>query len=124
MAEDKRLHLVEMCKENSYYPKVLASPKSCRTEEEIDPNEDIDYMQYCHEGKVVLKRKYYPPFYTKLPSWQIYLKKQERIRNKEAVKRELIAKYGEVKSFLGEKYPEARVNYAHEQWLKKRQESE
>lgn len=108
IAESKGLHLVEFCKENGYFPTVLASPAKCRSPDEIKNDEILDFTQYCYDGRVVLKKKKHPPFYTKHKSYEIYLKKQEKLRNKEEVKMNLIAQYGEIRSFLTEKYPECR----------------
>lgn len=108
IAEDKKLHLVEICKENNYFPNVIASPKECRKAEEIPADEILDFTQYCYDGNVVLKKKKSPPFYTKLKSYQTYLKKQEKLRNQDKVRINLIAEYGEIRSFLGNQYPECR----------------
>jgi small subunit ribosomal protein S5 len=45
LAEEKKLHVVEFRKENGYFPTVVASPPSCRKQEEIKPNEVMDYTQ-------------------------------------------------------------------------------
>lgn len=100
---------MELCKENDYFPNVLASPAKCRTEKEVDKDEVLDFTQYCFDNKVIYKRKKWPPFYTKHKSWEIYLKKQEIIRNQDKVKQALIAEYGEVRSFLADEYPECRA---------------
>lgn len=108
IAEEKRLHLVELIPENFYYPTVLASPSVCKKEEEIDKDEIIDFKQYCFDGKVVYKWKKYPPFYTKHKSWEIYLKKQEKLRNQDNVRTQMLVQHGELRSFLTDKYPEAK----------------
>lgn len=108
IAEDKKLHLVSLTKENGYYPKVLASPTECRTTAELKPNEVLDFKQYCLDGRIILQRKKYPPFFHNHKSYEIYLKKQEYLRNQDIVRKNLIAKYGELKSFLTEKYPECK----------------
>lgn len=108
IAEEKRLHLVEMRKENEYFPNVVASPTKCRTQEEIDKDEILDFTQYSLNGKVILKKKKFPPFFTQHKSWENYLKKQENLRNQDKVKLQLIAEYGEIRSFLTDKYPECR----------------
>ncbi|XP_019873591.1 28S ribosomal protein S5, mitochondrial [Aethina tumida] len=105
IAEEKGLHLVQLCKENQYFPNVIASPAEAKKEEDLDKKEVLDYHQYCFNG-VVLKKKKQPPFYTKLPSYNIYLKKQENLRNQDEVKKNLIAEYGEIRSFLTDQYPE------------------
>ena len=62
-------------------------------------------------GKVVLKKKRNTPFYTRERGWQRHLKKAEKLRNQEDVRIQLRAEYGEVRSFLTEKYPEAKPKY-------------
>lgn len=111
LAEEKKLHVVEFRKENDYFPTVMASPPTCRTQEEIKPNEVMDYTQYALEDRVVLKKKKEPPFFTKLPSWENYLKKSQYTRNRAKVKVTLLAEYGKVRSFYAEKYPECVRGY-------------
>merc|ERR1711872_973452 len=52
LADEKQLHLVEMRKENDYYPRVVASPSDgkVRTQEEIDHNEILDFEMISFEG--------------------------------------------------------------------------
>ncbi|XP_066994973.2 small ribosomal subunit protein uS5m [Anabrus simplex] len=109
LAEEKRLHLVEFKKENEYYPQVVASPTVCRKNEEILPNETLDLTQYALGDKIVLKKKKFPPFYTKLPSWEITMKKMENRRNHDKVRIQLLAEYGEIRSFLTDTYPECSL---------------
>ncbi|KOC64746.1 28S ribosomal protein S5, mitochondrial [Habropoda laboriosa] len=109
MAKEKKLHLVEIRKENNYFPTVLASPPVVRDRSEIPPNEDLDFQQYVMKGKVPYWRKKPPPFYAKLPSWQVHLRKEERHRGQDDVVLRLRAEYGDLCSFLAEKYPEAKA---------------
>jgi small subunit ribosomal protein S5 len=109
LAEEKQLHLVEYRKEHGNYPKVVASPTKCRKPAEIPTNEVLDFNQYCMNERLVLKRKKLPPFYTKLPSWEIFLRKREKMRNHNKVRRRLLAEYGEVRSFWTEKHPECSL---------------
>ncbi|XP_046812758.1 28S ribosomal protein S5, mitochondrial [Vespa crabro] len=120
MADEKQLHLVEFRKENDDFPVVVASPARCRTEDEIKPDEILDFSQYLMDGNIILKKKKLPPFYTKLDSWIIRQRRMERIRNKKDVKLRLLAEYGVVRSFLADKYPEAREIL----WSKKRVQEE
>lgn len=106
LAEEKQLHLVEFREENEYYPKVVASPTAVRTKEEIPKDETLDFIQYVMNDKVVLRKKKFPRFYETMPHYQIYLKKYEKRRNHEKIRHDLKVEYGEVKSFLTEKYPE------------------
>lgn len=114
MADDKRLHVVEFSKDTQYFPKILASPSVCRTAEEIQRNESVDFQQYCFNGKVVLKKKKPPPFYSEYPSYKIFLRRKEKWRSLEPIKYDLWTRYGELKSFLADKYPECRANYARQ----------
>ncbi|XP_015171965.1 PREDICTED: 28S ribosomal protein S5, mitochondrial [Polistes dominula] len=116
MADEKKLHLVEFRKENDDFPVVVASPAKVRTSDQIQPNEILDFNQYLMNGKIVLKKKKPPPFFTKLDSWAVRLKKIEPLRNKKDVRIRLLAEYGDVRSFLADKYPEARALL----WSKKR----
>lgn len=100
--------MVEFTPENGFYPTVLASPAVCKKPEEVENDETLDFKQYCLDGRVVLQKKKFPPFYTKHKSWQIYLKKQERLRNQDKVRNQMLVDYGEYRSFLTEKYPECR----------------
>jgi len=45
MANEKGLHLVELKTEREDFPKVIASPPKCRTANEIQPNEILDFSQ-------------------------------------------------------------------------------
>ncbi|XP_021186382.3 small ribosomal subunit protein uS5m [Helicoverpa armigera] len=106
LAEEKKLHLVEYRAENEYFPKVVASPSEVRTKDQVQKNETLDFTQYVMNDKVILQKKKFPPFYEKMPHYQIYLKKYEKYRNHEKIRRNLKVEYGEVKSFLSDKYPE------------------
>lgn len=106
LAEEKKLHLVEFRQENEYYPRVVASPSVVRTKEEIPKDETLDFIQYVLNDKVILKRKKFPRFYETMPHYEIYLKKFEKRRNHEKIRLNLKIEYGEVKSFLNDKYPE------------------
>lgn len=94
--------------ENNYFPTVLASPPVVRDSTEILPNEILNFKQYIMNGRIPLRKKSLKPFYTKLPSWLVHLRKQERYRNQDEVIIKLRAEYEEICSFLTEKYPEAR----------------
>lgn len=109
MANEKKLHVVEFKKEHDYFPTVIASPEIVRKREEILSDEILDFNQYVMGGKIVLEKKKVLPFYTKLDSYSIYLRKQERQRDQDKVRIRLRVEYGELCSFLAEKYPEARA---------------
>ncbi|CAG9763251.1 unnamed protein product [Ceutorhynchus assimilis] len=106
IAEEKGLHLVQICKENNFFPKIIASPKQCKTLEQLPKDANLDFNQYCFDGKVVLQKKKKEPFYTKLKSYHSYLMKYEKQRDQQEVRSSLIAEYGEIRSFLADQYPE------------------
>ncbi|XP_063846777.1 small ribosomal subunit protein uS5m-like [Scylla paramamosain] len=110
LANEKKLHLVEFRKEQLNFPKVVASPEDSvvRTRAEIPQEEELDLTRYLMGGRVQLQRKKYPPPYTKLYSYELYLKSLAVRRNKEKVKLDMLVHEGEVKSFYTDKYPECR----------------
>lgn len=113
LAEEKKLHLVEFRSEHGNYPQIVASPSSVRTEEEIPSTEPMDFSQHVMGGKLELLKKKRPPFYTRLYGWQKHLRQVEKLRDKENVRIQLRAEYGDVRSFMTEKYPEAIPKYWH-----------
>ncbi|XP_059053159.1 small ribosomal subunit protein uS5m [Achroia grisella] len=112
LAEEKKLHLVEYRAENERYPKVVASPSEVRTKEQIPQTETLDFNQYVMNDKVILRKKKFPRFYETMPHYDIYLKKYERYRNHEKIRLNLKMEYGEIKSFLTDKYPEEKTQDA------------
>lgn len=108
LAEEKGLLVVENRTAKGSLPKVVARPSVCRSEADIDINEVTDFTLYAMNNRVPLKRKKYPPFYTRMPHWPIYLKKQETIRNKNKVRLNMLVEHGELRSFLTDKYPECK----------------
>lgn len=120
MAEEKGLHIVEFRNENKNFPVVVASPTKCRTEAEIEKSEILDINQYAMDGKLVLKRKKFPPFYHSSIGYQLYLKKQEKMRNHSKIRLDMLVNYGEYRSFLTDKYPECRP----QNWTKKKKEDD
>lgn len=108
IAEKKGLHLVEFRKEFGDFPKVVASPSKCRTEDEVKFDEVMDYTQFMMDGKMVLKKKKFPRFYESYYSYQLYLKKLEKRRNHFKIRKDMLVEHGEYRSFLTDKYPEAR----------------
>lgn len=109
IADDKRLHLVELSKETGYFPKVLASPEICRKKSEIENTEYLNLRQYLMNGRIYLHKKPYVPFYTRLPSWKNHLRKVERLRDQDKVILRAKAERGKICSFLVDKYPEAQT---------------
>jgi len=109
LADEKQLHLVELRAENEDYPVVVASPSKVRKPHEVPSNEILDFTRYLMDGKIRLRKKKPVPFYTRLPSYQVHLKKRERLRHFDDSRLRILAEHGELRSFLTEKYPEARV---------------
>lgn len=83
LAEETGRNVVEFRAENDNFPKLLASPE---VKEQSKGEVQNDFRQYVLDGKVILQRKKFPPFYTKLPGWQTHLKKTLRFRNHENVR--------------------------------------
>lgn len=108
IAEAKGLHLVEFKPEYGNFPRVLASPTVCRKEEDIRYDENLDFTRYAMDGKVVLKQEKFPPFFVNSYGYHVHLKKTEGRRNHKLIKFNMMKEYGELKSFLTDKYPEAR----------------
>lgn len=52
-----------------------------------------------------------PPFYSTYYGYQLYLKKREKLRNQDIAKQNLMVEYGELRSFLADKYPECKKYY-------------
>nr|WAM65126.1 ribosomal protein RIB [Endoclita signifer] len=108
LAEEKKLHLVEIRSEYENFPKLIASPSTkVREANEILKDETLDFKRYVMNDRVVLRRKKFPQFYMTMPHYEIYLKKLEKRRNHEKIRLQLIADRGELKSFLHDKYPES-----------------
>lgn len=108
LSEEKQLLLVQSRKQFSSLPQVIAKPSVCRKEDEIGINEVLNFTQFALKNRVVLNKKKHPPFYTRMPHWSIYLKKQEYHRNKDQVRLNMLVESGEMRSFLTEKYPECK----------------
>ncbi|XP_022668709.1 28S ribosomal protein S5, mitochondrial-like isoform X2 [Varroa jacobsoni] len=101
-ADEKRLHVVEFRPEQLYFPRIVASPKTgpVRKEDEIDPYEELDINMIVSEGRMIYARKKAEPFYTRLPGWEVHLKKTDNLKNQRQVRLRLMKKYGALKSFL------------------------
>lgn len=108
IAEEKGLYIVEQRSENNYFPKIIASPTKCRTADEIPTNEIMNFSEYMMNGKIIHKKKHLPPFFTKHRSWDIYCRRKEKTRNHDKVKLDMMVRYGEIRSFYTDKYPECR----------------
>lgn len=112
IADDKQLHLVEFREENLNFPKVVASPQTdVRTFTQIPKDEELNFDLYIMGGKMELKKKKYPPFYTRLYGWEIHKKKYAKYRNQEKVREQLILEYGDIRSFYADQYPECKGGF-------------
>lgn len=102
LADEKRLHVVELKPETDYYPHVMASPSDgkVRTIAEIAPDEVTDFRMYINDGQIVevLPRKY--PEYVRTEGYLKYLQGYHYVRNRQDVRVYLKAKYGQMDSFL------------------------
>ncbi|XP_073973918.1 mitochondrial ribosomal protein S5 [Rhodnius prolixus] len=81
LAKETGRNVVEFRTENDNFPSILASPPTKNPTKEVQ-----EFKQYVLDGRVILQRKKFPPFYTKLPGWQTHLKKTLRFRNHENVR--------------------------------------
>lgn len=124
IAEEKGLHLVELRSENDNFPKVVASPTECRKADNIPSNEIMDFTQYMMNGKIIYKRKRFPPFYTKHRSYELYLQRMEQVRNQDKVKIDMCVNYGEVSSFYTAKHPECRPPVSQPKKVEEGEESQ
>uniref|UniRef100_T1IPT9 Small ribosomal subunit protein uS5m n=1 Tax=Strigamia maritima TaxID=126957 RepID=T1IPT9_STRMM len=104
LAEETGLHVIELRRENDYFPTVVAKPPE--GSKITPPDKQIDFIDYISEGRVALKRKKHDVFYTRLPSWQKHLNKTLYRRNHDKVKLQLRAELGAVKSYLSDLAPE------------------
>lgn len=107
LANEKKLFLVEFDEKRSFFPRIVGIPERCRTEEEIPKEENLDFKQHVFSGKVVLKRAQRGNPFEHLPSYQTHLKRTEKFRAWPDQKLYLRTKYGKLRSFLTDEYPEA-----------------
>nr|CAG4642510.1 EOG090X0689 [Evadne anonyx] len=105
IAEESQLNVVELRKECEDFPCIIAKPSQVKSTKTTNQS---DFSLFLMEGKVPSQKKKYPLFFKKLPSWQVHLSKTVRFRNHNQVRTNLVSEYGEVRSFLADKYPECR----------------
>lgn len=108
LADDKQLFVVEFDEKRALFPRIVGIPSKCRTEDEIPKEENLDFKQHILNGKVVLKRIRNPNPWANTPGFEKHLKRTEKFRAWPEQKLHLRTRYGELRSFLTEKYPEAR----------------
>lgn len=101
MADEKKLHLVDIREENFYYPQVLASPSSgiLSQHDVVSANENRDFTYYIYDGKIKMVKSESPLHlrYVGKPGWDRYLNRQDYMKNREKSKLMMAAKYGDTK---------------------------
>ena len=104
MADEKRLHVVELKPQNDYYPRVMASPSpglKVRTGAQIGADEITDFRMYLNDGKVIdVKPKAYPNHVRTAGYIKMLHSEYFYVRNRQNVRVYLKAKYGQLDSFL------------------------
>jgi len=106
LANEKKLHLVEMRAEMGNYPLVVASPEDgvVRTEEEIGKDEILDFEAVGFDGHYARIEAIW-----QLPEKSARRKLQMAPYNHQAAQRHrLLLEEGEIKSFLTDKFPECK----------------
>lgn len=99
MANEKKLHLVELREENYNFPRLLASPKDKVLEDSqlAKTNENLDFTYYIYEGRIKQVKSKPKPSYVDTPVWQVHLDKLDFIKNRQNTRLALAAKYGDKK---------------------------
>lgn len=108
LAEDKKLFLVEFNNRRDYFPHIVGTPSVCRTESEIPVDENLDFKQHVLHGKLILKRTRNLNPWLEHRGYRICLKRREKTRSHAEQRLNLRVRYGELRSHLTDKYPEAR----------------
>jgi len=118
LADEKQLHLVEMRKENDFYPTVLASPSDgkVRTKAEIGHNEVLDFEMISFEGN---KPSWAPGQsggepkrnpWERSPGWGRHVRRSYAHAAAAGVRQRMRIEHGpqhgSVRSHLAERYPE------------------
>lgn len=99
IANEKKLHLVDVREENYFYPNVLASPKDpVRTEQEIKHRgENLDFTYYIYDGRIKMVEPSKNRYYVGDATWYKHLDRLDYGKNREKTKLLLAAKYGNTK---------------------------
>nr|XP_027202987.1 28S ribosomal protein S5, mitochondrial-like [Dermatophagoides pteronyssinus] len=104
MADEKRLNVVEINECLGNYPILKAKPSDnvggCRTDEQIGDTEILDFNIFIHDGKVKEQENLKPVYYTEQNGWKNYMKKWNYRKSREQVRINLIARYGQLESYL------------------------
>jgi len=112
LADEKRLHLVEMRAENGYFPQVVASPSDgyVRTASEIGHNEILDFEMISFEGNLPQWQSEKKNPFKGTPAWDKHLRAGWAYRSHHDVRTRMRiengTEWGAVRSHLYPKYPE------------------
>ena len=112
LADEKRLHLVEMRAENDFFPRVVASPSDgvVRTKDDIEHNEILDFEMTCFEGNLPLPYSPRGNTWEKTSGWDTHVRRSWARQSAPEVRRRMRVERGEewgaVRSHLHHKYPE------------------
>jgi len=111
LADEKKLHLIEMRPEEDFYPRLVASPSDgkARTQAEIEHNEVLDFQMISYEGHLPVPRTKRNPFEHHI-TWENKQRRDWAYEHHDKVRRRMRVEngdvYGAVRSHLYEKYPE------------------
>lgn len=112
IADEKKLHIVELRQDHDYYPRVVASPSDgvVRTVEEIGPEEITDVRLYLHDGRVMNKIPHKYPDYVRTEGFVKGMQQYQHVqRNRQQSRVYLKVKYGRLDSFLTVREREERA---------------
>lgn len=104
LANEKRLHLVELRSEMGNFPLVVASPEDgvVRTEDEIGKDEILDFEMISFDGHLPrIRAPYQPP--PKSLDWN---RKRAPYRTTRDARIRMMTEDDEIKSFLSDHFPE------------------
>lgn len=108
LAEEKKLFLVEFNNRRDFFPHIVGMPSICRTAAEIPIDENMDFKQHVLHGKLTLKRQRNLNPWSEHPGYERCLRRKEKMRSHSEQRHNLRVRYGELRSYLTDKYPEAR----------------
>lgn len=112
MADEKKLHIVELRQDHEYYPRVVASPSDgvVRTPSDIGVDEITDVRLHMNEGKVIhFKPNKYPDYVRTEQFTKALQKYQHVVRNRQKNRVYLKVRYGQLDSFLTVREKEERA---------------
>lgn len=84
IADDKKMHVVEIRKERNYYPQVLGYCKDPLTPEEA-AKDPYDFNQYVDRNQVRLQKEHHPLRCANSNNFEKYLKRNDYKRNQREV---------------------------------------